>query len=115
MAFVTSAAASLRPAAARAATSTAAVGRRDGAFVQPLRTAARVAAPRATVSMKSAEQQAAEVCAICGARSGALALRAVQMPPAPEGWRLLGCWCCYVGRSSSSPSVCVRLRVRAEY
>lgn len=67
MAFVTAAAASLRPTAARAATSTAAVGRRDGAFVQPLRTAARVAAPRATVSMKSAEQQVAEVRAIRGA------------------------------------------------
>lgn len=60
MAFVTAAAASLRPTATRAATSTAAVGRRDGAFVQPLRAAARVAAPRATVSMKSAEQQVAE-------------------------------------------------------
>lgn len=67
MAFVTAAAASLRPTATRAATSTAAVGRRDGAFVQPLRAAARVAAPRATVSMKSAEQQVAEVRAIRGA------------------------------------------------
>lgn len=76
MAFVTSAAASLRPTAARAATSLAAVGRRDGAFMQPLRTAARVAAPRATVSMKSAEQQAAEVRAIRGAGCVALAWRA---------------------------------------
>jgi len=67
MAFVTSAAAAIRPTAARAATSTAAVGRRDGAFVQPLRAAARIAAPRAAVSMKSNEQQSVEVRAICGA------------------------------------------------
>jgi len=66
MAFVTSAAAAIRPTAARAATSTAAVVRRDGAFVQPLRAAARIAAPRAALSMKSNEQQSVEVRAICG-------------------------------------------------
>eukprot|EP00168_Porphyra_purpurea_P003733 TRINITY_DN1433_c0_g1_i6.p1 TRINITY_DN1433_c0_g1~~TRINITY_DN1433_c0_g1_i6.p1 ORF type:complete len:705 (-),score=230.81 TRINITY_DN1433_c0_g1_i6:323-2185(-) len=60
MAFVTSAAAAIRPTVARAATSTAAVGRRDGAFVQPLRAAARIAAPRASLSMKSTEQQSVE-------------------------------------------------------